>query len=230
MPTHALEVAPGPAYPGFFIAFEGGEGAGKSTQSELLVRHLQDRGYVALRTREPGGTPVAEAVRTILLDVAHVGMSERAEALLFAAARADHADRVIRPALMGGAVVVTDRYLDSSAAYQGAGRGLGLDPIVTLSRWATSSLLPDLTVVLDLDPAAGLARISNPDRLEREPVGWHRTVRQGFLDLAAADPSRYLILDATAPVAELAGVIAARVDVALDGRPGVARTAGPGAP
>lgn len=187
-----------------FIVFEGGEGAGKSTQSAALADYLQARGHEVLCTREPGGTPAAEAIRAVLLDPANAGLDDRAEALLFAAARGDHAARVIRPALERGEIVISDRYLDSSVAYQGVARGLGAERVAELSLWATGGLVPDLTIVLDVDPALGLARVVGPDRLESEPLEWHARVRQGFLDIAAADPDRYLVLDAARPAEDLA--------------------------
>ena len=194
-----------------FIVFEGGEGAGKSTQSAALADYLQARGHEVLCTREPGGTPAAEAIRAVLLDPANVGLDDRAEALLFAAARGDHAARVIRPALERGEIVISDRYLDSSVAYQGVARGLGAERVAELSLWATGGLVPDLTIVLDVDPALGLARVVGPDRLESEPLEWHARVRQGFLDIAAADPDRYLVLDGSRPAEDLAVEIAVAV-------------------
>lgn len=191
-----------------FIVFEGGEGAGKSTQSSALADYLHARGHRVRRTREPGGTPAAEAIRAVLLDPANAGLDDRAEALLFAAARGDHAARVIRPALDAGEIVVCDRYLDSSVAYQGIARGLGAQRVADLSLWATGGLIPDLTIVLDVDPALGLARVVGPDRLEAEPLEWHQRVRQGFLDIAAESPDRYLVLDASRPAEDLAVQIA----------------------
>ena len=191
-----------------FIVFEGGEGAGKSTQSRALADYLEARGHRVRRTREPGGTPAAEAIRAVLLDTANTGLDDRAEALLFAAARGDHAARVIRPALAAGDIVISDRYLDSSVAYQGVARDLGAERVADLSLWATGGLVPDLTIVLDVDPAVGLARVVGPDRLESEPVEWHRRVRQAFLEIAAAAPDRYLVLDGTRPVEDLAVEIA----------------------
>jgi dTMP kinase len=191
-----------------FIVFEGGEGAGKSTQSRALADYLEARGRSVRRTREPGGTPAAEAIRAVLLDRANTGLDDRAEALLFAAARGDHAARVIRPALAAGDIVISDRYLDSSVAYQGVARDLGAERVADLSLWATGGLVADLTIVLDVDPAVGLARVVGPDRLESEPVEWHRRVRQAFLDIAAAAPDRYLVLDGTRPVEDLAVEIA----------------------
>lgn len=197
---------------GRFIALEGGEGAGKSTQQRLLADHLRARGREVVTTREPGGTPAAEDVRAILLSNAHAGLDDRAEALLFAAARGEHVARVIRPALERGADVVCDRYLDSSVAYQGYGRELGADTVRDLSLWATGGLLPDLVVLLDVDPSTGLARAGEPDRLESEPLAYHERVRRGFLELASRDPGRYLVLPASRTVESLAEAIAERVD------------------
>lgn len=201
-----------------FIVFEGGEGAGKSTQSRALADYLEARGHRVRRTREPGGTPAAEAVRAILLDPENTGLDDRAEALLFAAARGDHAARVIRPALDAGEIVISDRYLDSSVAYQGVARGLGAERVADLSLWATGGLVPDLTIVLDVDPALGLARVVGPDRLEAEPVTWHERVREAFLEIAARTPDRYLVLDGSRPAEDLAVEIAAVVS-ALVGDP-----------
>lgn len=191
-----------------FIAFEGGEGGGKSTQVRALADHLRSLGYEVITTREPGGSPRAEAIRDLLL--ADGPMTAPTEALLFAAARADHVAHTVRPALKRGAIVLTDRYLDSSVAYQGGARGLGEDTIRDLSLWATDGLLPDLTIVLDLDPRIGLARALDPNRLESEPVTFHDDVRAAFLRLAAAAPTRYTVIDAEqAPEAVTASVIAA---------------------
>jgi len=209
-PAAALES--GAMHSGLFIAFEGGEGAGKSTQSQLLAALLRDRGETVILTREPGGTAAAEAMREIVLDPQYEGLDARAEALLFAASRGDHVTQVIRPALERGDTVITDRYLDSSVAYQGIGRELGVDTVRNLSLWATRDLVPDLTIVLDIDPQLGLSRLNNPDRLEAEPLAWHRRVRDGFVELAAAAPQRYLVLAADASVDALADSIAARVD------------------
>jgi dTMP kinase len=194
-----------------FIVFEGGEGAGKSTQSNALADYLRARGHSVLCTREPGGTLAAEAIRAVLLDPANAGLDDRAEALLFAAARGDHAARVIRPGLERGDVVISDRYLDSSVAYQGVARGLGAERVAELSLWATGGLVPDLTIVLDVDPALGLARVVGPDRLESEPIEWHARVRQAFLDIATEHPQRYLVLDGSRPAEDLAVEIAVAV-------------------
>ena len=204
---------------GRFIAFEGGEGAGKSTQAAALAAHLREQGREVVVTREPGGAPAAEAIREILLDHRFAGLSARAEALLFAAARAEHVERTIRPGLERGAVVITDRYLDSSIAYQGISRALGIDVVEEISLWATESLLPDLTIVLDVAPSVGLGRAGKPDRMEAEPLEFHLRVRQGFLDLAARHPERYLILSADGERAEIARDVAAAVDVVVAGEP-----------
>ena len=203
--------------PGRLIAFEGVEGAGKSTQLELLRRLLEGGGQDVVVTREPGGTPAGERVRALLLDPG-VELHPRAEALLFAAARAELVERVIRPALERGAVVLCDRYLDSSLAYQGGARGLGLGPVEEVNRFATGGVLPDLVVLLDLDPADGLARRArDPDRIEGQDLSFHRRVREAFLDLAAADPGRFAVVDAAAPVAEIAARVQAAVLSLLEG-------------
>lgn len=196
---------------GSFIVFEGGEGAGKSTQEELLAQWLQAQGKTVVRTREPGGTPAGEAIRTVLLSNEYTGLTDRAEALLFAAARGEHAAQVIRPALNAGAIVVCDRYLDSSVAYQGYGRDLGAEYVKNLSLWATQNLVPDLTVLLDVDPAVGLSRVQSPDRLESEPIEYHQRVRQAFIEISAADPTRYLVIDANQSKDVIAEQIRARV-------------------
>jgi dTMP kinase len=195
-----------------FIAFEGGEGAGKSTQEALLAAALVERGHSVVRTREPGGTPAAEQIRHVVLSPEFAGLDPRAEALLFAAARGEHVARVVRPALERGDVVICDRYLDSSVAYQGYGRDLGPDVIRDLSLWATRDLLPDLTILLDVDPVLGLSRLSDPDRLEAEPLAYHQAVRAAFLAIAAQEPHRYLVLDAAQPVRPIAEAILARVE------------------
>jgi dTMP kinase len=190
--------------PGRLIAFEGVEGAGKSTQLELLRRQLEGRGREVVVTREPGGTPVGERVRALLLDP-EVEIYPRTEALLFAAARAELVERVIRPALERGAVVLCDRYLDSSLAYQGGARGLGRGPVEEVNRLATGGLLPDLVVLLDLDPADGLRRRQGDrDRIEAQDLDFHRRVREAFRALAAADPNRFAVVDGAAPVREVA--------------------------
>ncbi|WP_306188679.1 dTMP kinase [Streptomyces sp. MK5] len=186
-----------PAESGFFIALEGGDGAGKSTQAEALADWIRAKGHEVVVTREPGATPVGKRLRSILLDVSSAGLSHRAEALLYAADRAEHVDTVVRPALERGAVVISDRYIDSSVAYQGAGRDLSPTEIARINRWATNGLVPHLTVLLDVSPDVARERFTEaPDRLESEPAEFHARVRSGFLTLAAADPGRYLVVDA----------------------------------
>jgi len=204
--------------PGAFIVFEGGEGAGKSTQERLLADHLAAAGLPVLRTREPGGTPAAERIRAILLDPASAGLDIRAEALLFAAARGDHVARVVRPALQAGTTVICDRYLDSSVAYQGYGRQMDPEQVRQLSMWATFDLRPDLTIILDVDPRVGLARVGDPDRLEAEPLEYHERVRHGFLTIAAADPQRYLVIDGSKAPDQIAVQVFAGVDALLASR------------
>jgi dTMP kinase len=187
-------------YPGLFIAFEGGEGAGKTTQSRAIAIWLREQGYDVVTSHEPGATKIGMRLRALLLDTAHTGMSSQAEALLYAADRAEHVAKVIDPALMRGAIVITDRYIDSSLAYQGAGRGIPTADIARLNSWATDGRMPDLTILLDMDPVAGFTRHArSADRMEAEPAEFHRRVRFGFLTLAKTDPERYLVLDAAAP-------------------------------
>ncbi len=204
---------------GLLIAFEGGDGAGKSTQAAELAAALESRGFTVLRTREPGGTPIGEKLRSLVLDHGHGHIDARTEALIFAASRAAHASQVIRPALARGEIVLTDRYIDSSVAYQGAGRGLGADAVRSLNDWATDGLQPDLTVLLDVTPGIGRERRTagdaTEDRLESEADEFHTTIRTAFLDLAAARPDRYLVLPAHLPVAELAARIGERVGTLL---------------
>ncbi|MDO8106551.1 dTMP kinase [Isoptericola sp. b441] len=203
----------GPSAHGVFCSFEGGDGVGKSTQIELLAEWLREHGVEVLATREPGGTELGLELRAAVLHGGHV--SARTEALLYATDRAHHVDTVVRPALERGAVVLTDRYLDSSVAYQGDGRELGAAEVEALSLWATEGLLPHLTVLLDLDPAVGLARLAGrsarPDRLESAGLEFHHRARRAFLERADADPARWLVLDASRPVAELAAAVRARV-------------------
>jgi dTMP kinase len=189
-----------PARRGLLIALEGGEGAGKTTQATLLAIWLRDQGYDVETTQEPGGTKMGMRLRALLLDTAHAGLDARAEALMYAADRAEHVASVIKPALERGTIVITDRFVDSSLAYQGAGRCLPLGEVTRINRWATGGLTPDLTILLDLPPAAGLERRArSADRLEAEPAEFHNRVRAGFCQLADAEPGRYLVLDATQP-------------------------------
>lgn len=200
---------------GLFVCFEGGEGAGKSTQSRLLADWLTEQGRTVLLTFEPGDTEVGKELRRIVLDPATGDLSARTEALLYAADKAEHVDHVVIPALERGEVVITDRYVDSALAYQGAGRTLGVGEVEQVNRWATADLRPHLTVVLDLAPQAGLGRFTERDRIEGQSLEFHQRVRQGFLDLAAADPDHYLVLDARAPVEEIAAAIRQRVEAVL---------------
>ncbi|AJE41772.1 dTMP kinase [Streptomyces nodosus] len=201
---------------GFFIALEGGDGAGKSTQAEAIAEWIRAKGHEVVLTREPGATPVGKRLRSILLDVSSAGLSHRAEALLYAADRAEHVDTVVRPALERGAVVISDRYIDSSVAYQGAGRDLSPTEIARINRWATDGLVPHLTVLLDVAPEAARERFTEaPDRLESEPAEFHARVRSGFLTLAAADPGRYLVVDAGQEPEAVTTVIRHRLDQLL---------------
>jgi dTMP kinase len=215
--------APVPAHPngrarppaggrGLLIAFEGGEGSGKTTQARLLAIWLREQGYDVIATHEPGATKIGMRLRALLLDTTHAGLSPRAEALMYAADRAEHVDSVIGPALERGAVVVTDRFVDSSIAYQGRGRNQPVTEVAGLNRWATGGLRPDITVLLDLPPARGLGRRApSADRLEAEPADFHERVREGFLAQAREEPQRYLVLDATRPTHELSREIQDRI-------------------
>lgn len=200
--------------PGLFVSLEGGDGAGKSTQSRLLGEWLRSLGHEVVLTREPGGTVLGQTLRDAVLHGEHV--DARTEALLYATDRAHHVASLVRPALARGAVVVTDRYLDSSVAYQGTGRDLGADEVEQLSLWAVRGLMPAVTVLLDLDPVLGRSRLTgDPDRLESAGDEFHRRTRQAFLARAAADPARWLVLDATRSVDELQAAIRERVAAAL---------------
>ncbi len=197
---------------GVFIALEGGEGAGKSTQARMLDDWLSGHSHDALLTREPGGTEVGVALRSIVLSHSTGDLSDHAEALLYAADKAEHVDKVVLPALEQGRIVITDRYVDSTLAYQGAGRSIDLEGLEFVARWATSHLRPHLTVLLDINPAQGLSRFETPDRIEAEPLEFHQRVRQGFLDLAAADPEHYLVVDADDDQDSIHEAIVARVE------------------
>ncbi|MET8140031.1 dTMP kinase [Sphaerisporangium sp. NPDC005288] len=197
---------------GLFIAFEGGEGSGKTTQSRLIAIWLRDQGFDVVQTREPGSTKVGMRLRAILLDSAHQGLSARSETLLYAADRAEHVEKVIRPALHRGAMVVCDRYVDSSLAYQGAGRELDQQDVAKVNSWATSGLVPDLTVLIDVPPSVGLTRMASPaDRIEAEPLEFHERVRREFRALAAAEPDRYLVVDGQRTQQEISLLIQDRV-------------------
>ena len=192
------------------MSFEGGDGAGKSTQARLLAQWAHGHGREVVLTREPGGTTLGQTLRDAVLHGEHV--DARTEALLYATDRAHHVASLVRPALARGALVVTDRYLDSSVAYQGSGRDLGADEVERLSLWATGGLLPAVTVLLDVDPDLGRARLTgSPDRLESAGDEFHRRTRQAFLDRAAAEPGRWLVLDGTGDPDTLAQSVRARV-------------------
>lgn len=204
---------------GLFISIEGIDGVGKSTQMALLEQFLQERGRTVIRTFEPGGTELGQEIRHLLLhrkgDVA-----PRAEALLYAADRAHHVATKVRPALSRGEVVLTDRYLDSSVAYQGVGRALDAEEVRAISMFAVEDLLPDLTILLDLPAAQALARRAQtgtePDRLEREKVEFFEAVRQAFLAMAAAEPERWIVIDASATVEKMQAQIRARVEALVE--------------
>lgn len=200
---------------GVFVCFEGGEGSGKSTQSQRLTAWLARQGYVALLTFEPGDTAVGRRLREIVLSPETGELSDRTEALLYAADKAEHVDTVVQPALDRGEVVITDRYVDSMLAYQGAGRALDLGEVEEVARWATHDLRPHLTVVLDLEPEQGLGRFAERDRMEGESLEFHRRVRDGFLRRASADPDHYLVLDARAEVDEIAERVRSAVEPLL---------------
>jgi dTMP kinase len=203
---------------GLWITLEGGDGSGKTTQAALLAEWLGAQGRTVLHTREPGGSEVGVLIRNIVLH--HRGeVAPRAEALLYAADRAHHVATVVRPALQRGEVVIQDRYLDSSVAYQGAGRVLDATEVRDLSLWATEGALPDVTVLLDIDPSEARRRLDADDkpfdRLEAEKEEFHTRVRDSYLRLAAAEPERFLIVDATRDPEDIASVIRARLSVLL---------------
>ena len=206
---------------GLLIAFEGVEGSGKTTQAARLTEHLGARGVDVVSTREPGGTPAAEAIREILLAREGDALDDRAEALLYAAARAEHVTQVIAPALRRGAVVVSDRYVDSSLAYQGHGRGLEISALADVNRWATGGTRADLVVLLDLPASDGLERarrrrgVDAADRLEGQPQDFHERVAAGFAALAKEEPDRFVVIDASGDIDEVAAQVAAVVEARL---------------
>jgi dTMP kinase len=199
---------------GYFFAFEGGEGTGKTTQLRILADALVERGYDVVVTHEPGDSPVGARLRQLLLDPATV-VTAQTEALLYAADRAEHVAHVVMPALTRGAIVLTDRYIDSSIAYQGFGRELDIEEVIRTSRWATGGLLPHLTLVLDLPAEDGLRRArgrsGRADRLEAEAIDFHERVRVGFLQLAKNDPARYAVIAATGAPDQVADAVRAAV-------------------
>ena len=200
---------------GLFVVFEGGDSAGKTTQSELLCGWLEAKGRAFVATRQPGGTEVGSHLRRLVLDPSFGDVSPRAEALMYAADKAQHVHELIAPALARGEVVVSDRYVESMVAYQGAGRGLGTEEIARIAWWAVDGLRPDLTVVLDVHPDDGVSSIADKDRLESAGTDVHERARQHFLDRAAADPEHFLVLNARLPREEIAAAVAARVSELL---------------
>ena len=200
---------------GFFLVLEGGEGSGKSTVARALAAGLIASGREVVSTREPGGTPVAEAIRDLLLSDRFAQANPWAEALMFAAARADHVAAVIRPALQREAVVICDRFVDSSVAYQGAALGLGESEVRRANDAAVSGAEPNLTVVLDIDPTIGLARAVGHNRMEARTLDFHRQVRAAFLGFARRWPQRYVVVDASAPAPDVAAAVLRHVDLRL---------------
>lgn len=192
-----------------FITLEGPEGSGKTTAVEAAVKKLQEMGYEIVRTREPGGTPIAEQIRNVILDKGNTAMDSRTEALLYAASRRQHLVEKVWPALKEGKIVICDRYLDSSLAYQGGARGLGIDNVLNINLFATEDTWPDLTLLFDIKPELGLARISanserEVNRLDLEKLDFHNKVRESFLSLAKRYPDRYVIIDASQSREEVA--------------------------
>ncbi len=204
---------------GLFISFEGPDGSGKSTQARLFADHLKDRGFDVLFTREPGGTPISEKIRALILDPENMEMDARAEALLYAASRAQLVAQVIGPALAEGRSVVCDRYMDSSVAYQGYARGLG-DGVRRINEFGSGGLLPDVTFFLDLDPAEGIKRAAaakgGSDRMEQESISFHRAVYEGYLAICEAEPERFVRIDASRSLKQVSGDIAARFEEFMD--------------
>ena len=210
---------------GYFITFEGVEGCGKTTQIRLLADQLASLGYRVLLTREPGGCPIADKVRTILLDAENRDMSSLTELMLYAAARAQHVGQVIAPALASGAIVLCDRFCDATVAYQHYGRGIDRCTIDTLNDLACQTLCPDLTLLMDCDPEVGLSRARSriaattgpkEERFELEQLSFHQRVRNGYLQQSATEPQRFVTLDASGAVSEIAEQIAAAVTARLE--------------
>ena len=212
--------APSKLMAGVFITFEGGEGSGKTTQLQARLRYLRGRGWEAIETRDPGGTPIGKQIRTLLLDCGNAGMVPAAELLLYEASRAQLVREVIRPALTAGRAVLCDRFIDSTVAYQGYGRGLDLALIARLSALATDGLCPDVTFLLDLEPAVGLRRAgrrvaeqnARRDRIEEEVLTFHQRVRAGYQMIATAEPERVIVVDASLGMAEVEACIRGRMD------------------
>ncbi|MFT4296548.1 MAG: dTMP kinase [Micropruina sp.] len=211
---------------GLFVVFEGGDGVGKSTQCRLLEQWARQRGLPARLTFEPGDTAAGQMIRRIVLDPATGDLDPRAEALLYAADKAHHLHEVVRPALLRGELVICDRYVDSMLAYQGAGRVLDLAEVTEIARWATDGLLPDLTVLLDLEPERAVGTIAEPDRLEGAGAEFHDRARRLFLQLAARDAGRYLVLPARESPEWIAGRVQRRVKELIAERAELSAAAG----
>lgn len=200
---------------GIFISMEGPDGSGKSTQIELMKKYLEEKGYEILITREPGGTVVSEAVRELILNPEYKNMDYHAEALLYAAARAQLVNEVIKPALFAGKAVISDRFVDSSAVYQGMGRGLGVEEVYRINEFATGGLLPDVTIHLDLPAKVGISRKKDQkdlDRMELEAIDFHEKVAAGYRELAKLSPERIYTIDATMSIEEINKQIIERLE------------------
>jgi dTMP kinase len=207
-----LEIPTPEKLPGLFIVFEGGDGAGKTTQIEKLAEFLRSKSKEVLVTREPGGTVMGKSIRDWLLEQTEVEVDPKSEALLFAADRAHHMHTLIRPALAANKIVIGDRHIDSSVAYQGVARNLGIENIKNISLWAVDGILPNLIIVLNIDVEVGQARLNRKDRLDRESKEFHEKVNKAYLELAALNPEKYLVIDAQLPIDEIAGQIQNRVE------------------
>jgi dTMP kinase len=209
--------------PGLFITFEGVEGCGKSTQAHALLEHLRSIDVPVTLSREPGGTPLGERFRQILLDTAQSDMLPLTELFLYLASRAEHTAKVVLPALLRGEVVISDRYADASVAYQGGGRGLGRETVERLNQVATGGVKPDVTFLMDLDPEEGIARLLKGrgekarDRIESEVFEFHRMVRETYLEMAEREPARFEVIDATLSSEKIAATVARKVDGLLEG-------------
>ena len=207
-----LEIPTPEKLPGLFIVFEGGDGAGKTTQIEKLAQYLKTKNKEVVVTREPGGTVMGKSIRDWLLEQTEVEVDPKSEALLFAADRAHHMYTVIHPALAASKIVIGDRHIDSSVAYQGVARNLGIENIKNISLWAVDGILPDLIVVLDIDVEVGQSRLNRKDRLDRESKEFHEKVNKAYLTLAAQNPEKYLVINAQLPIEEIANQIQSRVE------------------
>lgn len=206
---------------GFFITLEGGDGSGKSTQIERLKAYLEGKGYSVLLTREPGGTKISEAIRQIILDKDYMEMTDMTEALLYAAARAQHVSQLIKPSIETGKIVICDRFVDSSIVYQGHARGIGIEKIAKINEFATEGLEPDLTILLDISAEDGLSRKKSQkelDRLEMQKLQFHQMVTEGYRNLASKNPERILTVDATLPIDQIEMIIRERIDKLLSSK------------